>query len=405
MSLLQSIDIIRKSTLDYLSNLLDEESHNFCNDLTDLVVALLENGDFDQIKVDMDPFLKDNTNVFIEWLQRYLKELRVTLPIPQNTKEEHTQEEERKEQEQKRVQKKQREQVAQEVPKIKKLVDDDNTSTEEQKDARANRQKRFGTANSISNDDEKEKKELPKSKKQQQQQERKKKIEEPQNTKKRVVQEEIPKSKAQPQLTIKDKSQATPPYKKVKTDNGSVVVQQDNDNFQVTITNKVPTAVMTKCFYYPKCTKTDCPYLHPDTACSAFPHCTYGASCRYIHPPCKYSDRCSKPGCPYTHSPFANVDCKNGFACPNKGPQCPYRHPGIACKFSVSCVYKASCLFSHAKVCKSGDACKTVGCKFAHVVKTTEKNEEQEIVNVNTDVEKLSESLAFTPPQDDTIDT
>jgi len=182
-------------------------------------------------------------------------------------------------------------------------------------------------------------------------------------------------------------------------------VTKEEEQLQITVPNNSTTnKINVRCFYYPKCAKADCPYLHPDTPCAAFPNCPFGSNCRYIHPPCKYTDRCSRPGCPYAHSGFSMIDCKNGFACPDKGSTCPYRHPGIACKFALLCKNKVACVFSHAKICMNGPVCQTVGCKFAHVVKSEQPNKDgqEHTITVNEqDIQALSNSLALTPPRED----
>jgi hypothetical protein len=198
------------------------------------------------------------------------------------------------------------------------------------------------------------------------------------------------------------------------------VVTKTNDQFTVSFANNTAVAKLPqRCHFYPNCSKSDCPYLHPEIPCTTFPHCPYGVNCRYVHPLCRFADRCSKPGCPYTHShnPFAQVDCKNGFVCSGKGVggTCKYKHPLSACKFGITCLGKATtCLFSHSTICNYGTTCKTPGCKFAHVVKPEkntqglvasqqeQQNQLNDEVDVDVDVTQLSNSLARTPPRDDT---
>jgi len=68
----------------------------------------------------------------------------------------------------------------------------------------------------------------------------------------------------------------------------------------------------------------------------------------------------------------------------------------------------SNCLFSHAVVCTYGASCKTPGCKFAHVVKDEKSIQQKQLqtqqnqVDANVDVSQLSNSLAHTPPRDDT---
>lgn len=38
---------------------------------------------------------------------------------------------------------------------------------------------------------------------------------------------------------------------------------------------------------------------------SNFPHCSFGARCLYIHPPCRFDRNCANPSCPYTHGRVA----------------------------------------------------------------------------------------------------
>jgi len=96
------------------------------------------------------------------------------------------------------------------------------------------------------------------------------------------------------------------------------------------------------------------------------------------------------------------VDCKHGFACPNRGGSCLYRHPQVSCKFGSSCLHGASCIFSHYKPCKSKNLCSIPGCKFGHPGDETDNTAQQQHndQNLNTAVEKLSESLTFTPPRE-----
>jgi hypothetical protein len=43
------------------------------------------------------------------------------------------------------------------------------------------------------------------------------------------------------------------------------VTKGDGDSLKISV---VQSKIPTRCYYYPKCTKTDCPYTHPDTTCA-----------------------------------------------------------------------------------------------------------------------------------------
>jgi hypothetical protein len=62
-----SLEQLQQATLRYLKEILVDESETFCRDLSDLVEALIENGSFDQVKVDMEPFLQERTQQFMDW--------------------------------------------------------------------------------------------------------------------------------------------------------------------------------------------------------------------------------------------------------------------------------------------------------------------------------------------------
>lgn len=59
---------VHNATHLYLSKLLEGEEPTFISDLSELVVALVEkNTTLHDIHVDMEPFLKENTTLFIQW--------------------------------------------------------------------------------------------------------------------------------------------------------------------------------------------------------------------------------------------------------------------------------------------------------------------------------------------------
>jgi hypothetical protein len=62
-----SLEQLQSSTLRYLQEILVDEGETFCRDLSDLVEALIENGSFNQVKVDMEPFLQEKTPQFMDW--------------------------------------------------------------------------------------------------------------------------------------------------------------------------------------------------------------------------------------------------------------------------------------------------------------------------------------------------
>jgi len=180
-----------------------------------------------------------------------------------------------------------------------------------------------------------------------------------------------------------------------------MVQLSEPDNFKIVIAN--PSAkIPTKCNFFPNCTKPDCPFQHP-ALCTLFPHCVYGAQCRFAHPPCRYAAHCTNPHCVYSHPKIHQpVDCKNGFACPTRTSGCTFKHPMFACRFSTGCIKMplGTCPFPH-KQCKFGNACKLVSCSFGHPEdKAANPTKTFSLENVNEEVEKLSESLAFTPPRE-----
>jgi len=397
-----SLQQVQQSTFNYLSKLLEEEDETFCRDLSDLVVALLEKEDpqFDDISNDMEPFLKENTPLFMNWLKKCLKSVGIDFG---------GQEEIRENQEELEDIQVEKEEIAEKIKEPKKgknkLVFEEVNSSQEQK---KNRMKRFGlpvTEDSEPNKTRKLDNNLPTRNKAK-----------PAPKKQEMTEITIDRPNEKPSPTIlkkKDNLVFKVVPESVKNDH---VVTKTNDHFTVSFANNaaVTTKLPQKCIFYPNCTKSDCPYLHPEIPCTTFPNCPYGANCRYVHPPCRFADRCTKPGCPYAHSPFAQVDCKNGFICPGKGVGgvCKYKHPLLACRFGIMCLGKGKgCLFSHATVCTYGANCKTPGCKFAHVVKEEKKivtkqqhqqHQVNEEVDADVDVSQLSESLARTPPRDDT---
>jgi len=152
-----------------------------------------------------------------------------------------------------------------------------------------------------------------------------------------------------------------------------------------------------KCVFFPKCTKSDCPFFHPTENCPLFPRCTFGSKCRYIHPqiPCKYGAQCSRKGCSYSHPKASTVPCKFGFSCPDK-VNCTFCHPPIACHFGANCT-RNLCPFSHAKVCMFGTTCTVPGCTFAHVSSAPQNVEDTNNTNIEINetqnIQFLSENI------------
>jgi hypothetical protein len=388
---------VQQATFAYLSKLLEEEDEAFCKDLSDLVTALLEkeNPQFKDIFDDMEPFLKENTNLFMSWLKKFVSP-------GMNLGNQDIIEEEQEERDEIVVEK-----IREPKKGKSKLVFDEVHSSHEQK---TNRMKRFGLPDAEESEPNKTRKldnALPSRSK-------------PKPTNKTKEAKEIKEITIErPSATILTKKDnyvfkvVPESVKKIE----HVVTKNNDQQFTVSFANNTAVAKLPqRCHFYPNCSKSDCPYLHPEIPCTTFPHCTYGVNCRYVHPVCRFADRCTKPGCPYTHSlnPFAQVDCKNGFVCSGRGVggTCKYKHPLLACKFGITCLGKGtSCLFSHSTICNYGTSCKTPACKFAHIVKAEDKNtqqkqqqQEQEQLNdeVDVDVTQLSNSLARTPPRDDT---
>jgi len=122
---------------------------------------------------------------------------------------------------------------------------------------------------------------------------------------------------------------------------------------------------LTRCTFWPSCTRSDCPFYHPTEHCKFFPNCSFGSNCLNIHPniPCMFGSDCKNPNCQFNHPP-KSIPCKNGFACTVSG--CTFSHPPIACKFGDACMNGRSCLFSHAPPCKFGIECVRPDCSFAH---------------------------------------
>ena len=62
---------------------------------------------------------------------------------------------------------------------------------------------------------------------------------------------------------------------------------------------------LTRCRFFPACTNSSCPFVHPTKLCASFPHCTAGEACLDLHPalPCRYGEACTNPACSFTHPP------------------------------------------------------------------------------------------------------
>jgi len=160
------------------------------------------------------------------------------------------------------------------------------------------------------------------------------------------------------------------------------------------------TPTLEKCLFFPNCTKEDCPFFHPKELCTTFPNCSFGAKCRYIHPPCKFGAKCSRPGCMYSHP--ALVDCKNGFACSNKD-ECKFRHPPVACRLGINCKRaRTGCIFGHGQACRFGELCRNPGCTFVHIPssQTTESKVQDagpQAETTTAEDEQMTASLPKTP--------
>jgi len=389
---------LQDSIFIYLSRCLEEEGDTFNRDLSALVIALLEKEDtqFSDIAVDMEPFLKENTNLFIEWLKTFLSSRGLDYGKRANGENQEQYQdilEDIKYEEHKVIEKIKEPKSAKSAKS--KIVFEDLNSSQEQK---TSRMKRFGLPLADENEPKKSRK-LDESTSKTKFPIKKKEI------------KEISIDRVSPTIVAnKDNYVFKVAPESVKRDH---VLTKNNDN-QITVSianNAAVTKIPQRCHFYPNCTKPDCPFLHPEIPCTTFPHCPYGVNCRYVHPLCKFADRCSKIGCPFTHSPFAQIDCKNGFACPGKGVTCKYKHPLLACKFGLTCSTKGTCSFSHATICTYGANCKTPACRFAHIVKLEDKpqkaslgaqQQNQNEVDTDVNVTQLSNSLSRTPPRDDT---
>lgn len=150
-----------------------------------------------------------------------------------------------------------------------------------------------------------------------------------------------------------------------------------------------------RCIFYPECTKTDCPFLHPTEPCKNFPNCRFGQECHYIHPICKFGSACNKGlNCPFNHplslkkSQFPTpTPCLNGFSC--KKPRCTYSHPLEACIFGEQCRDISNCKYGHQPHCRNGVECNIPGCKFSHITIIDSINNDQ--------ISSISSSLPLSP--------
>ncbi|KAJ1782830.1 hypothetical protein LPJ62_005294, partial [Coemansia sp. RSA 2167] len=45
-----------------------------------------------------------------------------------------------------------------------------------------------------------------------------------------------------------------------------------------------PPIAKRRCRFWPACSNRNCKYIHPQQECQAFPQCSFGTNCIYVHP-------------------------------------------------------------------------------------------------------------------------
>jgi hypothetical protein len=135
-----------------------------------------------------------------------------------------------------------------------------------------------------------------------------------------------------------------------------------------------------RCKYWPSCTNTDCPFVHPTTMCPDFPKCPKTAQeCLYIHPaitrapptssvPCKFGEACTNLQCTFVHLATSQIKCKYYPNCTNT--DCPFLHPP---QQEFGALLSETPTVQKVPVpCRDGDACTRENCHFIHPRESTE---------------------------------
>uniref|UniRef100_T2MAQ1 Zinc finger CCCH domain-containing protein 14 n=2 Tax=Hydra vulgaris TaxID=6087 RepID=T2MAQ1_HYDVU len=111
--------------------------------------------------------------------------------------------------------------------------------------------------------------------------------------------------------------------------------------------------IQERCVYWPSCKNSFCKYVHPSIPCKAFPKCSFGDRCLYIHPICKFGERCNVADCQYIHSkslplmPGSQQICNFGLNCSKL--DCSFKHPiPMPCRYGNLCKNR-DCLYTHEK--------------------------------------------------------
>uniref|UniRef100_A0AC35U2H8 Zinc finger CCCH domain-containing protein 14 n=1 Tax=Rhabditophanes sp. KR3021 TaxID=114890 RepID=A0AC35U2H8_9BILA len=163
-----------------------------------------------------------------------------------------------------------------------------------------------------------------------------------------------------------------------------------------------------KCVFWPKCKKVDCPFIHPTTPCAKFPNCYFGNKCLYIHPTCKFQQHCNNSQCPFTHIPSGDVPAQTAAfqqagesnACIQLSADPDQQQPvqtnngtSMACNFGGNCKNILKCPFRHPKACRFGANCQNRYCSFTHTTSPSKpvssENEQEQpsvaaVVNAET---------------------
>ena len=74
------------------------------------------------------------------------------------------------------------------------------------------------------------------------------------------------------------------PNKKIKTDSKPDEKEESKPEEGERKEKMKKDTKKTRCNFWPKCNKPDCPFAHPKDPCPKFPFCKFGTKCIYVHP-------------------------------------------------------------------------------------------------------------------------
>ncbi|XP_065655394.1 trichohyalin isoform X4 [Hydra vulgaris] len=138
----------------------------------------------------------------------------------------------------------------------------------------------------------------------------------------------------------------------------SLVNSSETTNVKVTVEEssfpeQKNRTIQERCVYWPSCKNSFCKYVHPSIPCKAFPKCSFGDRCLYVHPICKFGERCNVADCQYMHSkslplmPGSQQICNFGLNCSKS--DCSFKHPiPMPCRYGNLCKNR-DCLYTHEK--------------------------------------------------------